>query len=193
MSLPPPLLNEIFSYLSIPNLTKRVFLVCKDFKKIGDGEIQWKERAIRVYGEINAAKFFSKITNWKLVFISGPSLEVTQKKQEQADGHFRGKRMNADRSIEEGEFQNYVHFVKGKRIEADGTIFEGEFKNHKLTGIGKVMTPNGDIWEGEFKDNTIDGWGKVTSSNGVVFEGKFIKGDLCDEIKKYPDGPSFSN
>lgn len=49
---------------------------------------------------------------------------------------------------------------KGKHIDLEGTVYEGNFKNGKRNGKGKSVAANNISYEGEWKDNKKEGTGK---------------------------------
>ncbi len=71
---------------------------------------------------------------------------------------------------------------KGRMVEHDGFVSEGDWKNDKMNGNGKMIDPDGDVvYDGEFKDDLFHGHGVYNSScefGDITYEGEFANGKM---------------
>jgi len=84
---------------------------------------------------------------------------------------------------------------KGKHIDLEGTVYEGNFKNGKRNGKGKSVAANNVTYDGEWKDNKREGSGKgAYTVKGYDFGNKSWnydgawKNDMMEGTGKYVFG-----
>ncbi len=84
---------------------------------------------------------------------------------------------------------------KGKHIDMEGTVYEGNFKNSKRNGKGKSVAANNVTYDGEWKDNKREGTGNASykvkgydfGNKNFTYEGTW-KNDAMDGMGKYVAG-----
>jgi hypothetical protein len=70
---------------------------------------------------------------------------------------------------------------KGRMVEHDGYVYEGDWKNNKRDGNGKLIDPDGVVvYEGEFKDDLFHGWGvynDLSEIGHITYRGAFANNE----------------
>ena len=93
----------------------------------------------------------------------------------------RGRIVNINGFIYEGEFKNGHSNGYGKYVALDGTTYKGTWLNDKQNGIGNEIYPDGSFYNGNFKDGKKNGNGKLIFKDKNIFEGNFVNNDICGE------------
>ncbi|MBA3722008.1 MAG: hypothetical protein H0W88_06370 [Parachlamydiaceae bacterium] len=111
----------------------------------------------------------------RLVTGFGKNVDMYNGKVYKGKAHGVGKKIYADGSIAEGNFDNGD--FKSGTYQIDGVIYKGEFKNRKLTGPG-IKIEGGLVYDGIFSDGLMNGYGRILSSDKVVQQ----EGEYIDDI-----------
>jgi len=77
-----------------------------------------------------------------------------------------------------GNWKNNSLHGKGKVINSNGSLLEGEFKDGFMHGHGIEKKRNGEIYEGEFKKDKYHGKGTYTYPDGRKVEGVWKDGGI---------------
>ena len=93
----------------------------------------------------------------------------------------RGRIVNINGFIYEGEFKNGYSNGYGKYVALDGTTYKGTWLNDKQNGMGNEIYPDGSFYNGNFKDGKKNGNGKLIFKDKNIFEGNFINNDISGE------------
>ena len=93
----------------------------------------------------------------------------------------RGRIVNINGFVYEGEFKNGHSNGYGKYIALDGTTYKGTWLNDKQNGIGNEIYPDGSFYNGNYKDGKKNGNGKLVFKDKNIFEGNFVNNDICGE------------
>ena len=93
----------------------------------------------------------------------------------------RGRIVNINGFVYEGEFKNGHSNGYGKYIALDGTTYKGTWLNDKQNGVGIEVYPDGSFYNGKFKDGKKNGNGKLVFKDKNIFEGNFVNNDITGE------------
>ena len=93
----------------------------------------------------------------------------------------RGRIININGFVYEGEFKNGHSNGYGKYIALDGTTYKGTWLNDKQNGIGNEIYPDGSFYSGNFKNGKKNGNGKLVFKDKNIFEGNFLNNDINGE------------
>ena len=93
----------------------------------------------------------------------------------------RGRIININGFVYEGEFKNGHSNGYGKYIALDGTTYKGTWLNDKQNGIGNEIYPDGSFYSGNFKNGKKNGNGKLVFKDKNIFEGNFFNNDINGE------------
>ena len=93
----------------------------------------------------------------------------------------RGRIVNINGFVYEGEFKNGHSNGYGKYIALDGTTYKGTWLNDKQNGVGNEVYPDGSFYNGNFKEGKKNGYGKLVFKDKNIFEGNFINNDITGE------------
>ena len=93
----------------------------------------------------------------------------------------RGRLLNINGFVYEGEFKNGHSNGYGKYIALDGTTYKGTWLNDKQNGVGNEVYPDGSFYNGNFKDGKKNGNGRLIFKNKNIFEGNFVNNDISGE------------
>ena len=93
----------------------------------------------------------------------------------------RGRLLNINGFVYEGEFKNGHSNGYGKYIALDGTTYKGTWLNDKQNGVGNEVYPDGSFYNGNFKDGKKNGNGKLVFKNKNIFEGNFVNNEISGE------------
>jgi len=93
----------------------------------------------------------------------------------------RGRMVNINGFIYEGEFKNGHSNGYGKYVALDGTTYKGSWSNDKQNGIGNEIYPDGSFYNGNFKNGKKNGNGKLVFKDKNIFEGNFVDNDISGE------------
>ena len=104
----------------------------------------------------------------------------------------RGRIININGFIYEGEFKNGQSNGYGKYIALDGTTYKGTWLDDKQNGTGNEIYPDGSFYNGNFKNGKKNGFGKLVFKDKNIYEGQFLNNDINGEGAFYwKDGRSF--
>lgn len=92
-----------------------------------------------------------------------------------------------------GQWRGKFRHGKGRQVNEDGSVYEGEFFCSKAHGIGRSVKPNGNVYEGQWLQDQANGLGRyVHRSCGSTYEGEWINGESCGRgILTWKDGSSY--
>jgi len=93
----------------------------------------------------------------------------------------RGRMVNINGFVYEGEFKNGQSNGYGKYIALDGTTYKGTWSSDKQSGPGNEIYPDGSFYNGNFKNGKKNGFGKLVFKDKNVFEGHFVNNDINGE------------
>ena len=93
----------------------------------------------------------------------------------------RGRIININGFVYEGEFKNGKSNGYGKYIALDGTSYKGTWLDDKQSGSGNEIYPDGSFYNGNFKNGKKNGFGKLVFKDKNIFEGNFINNDINGE------------
>ena len=104
----------------------------------------------------------------------------------------RGRIMNINGFIYEGEFKNGQSNGYGKYIALDGTTYKGTWLNDRQNGTGTEVYPDGAVYNGNFENGKKNGFGKLVFKDKNIYEGNFFNNDISGEGAFYwKDGRIF--
>ena len=104
----------------------------------------------------------------------------------------RGRIININGFVYEGEFKNGQSNGYGKYIALDGTTYKGTWLDDKQNGTGNEIYPDGSVYNGNFKNGKKNGFGKLVFKDKNIFEGQFLNNDINGEGAFYwKDGRIF--
>jgi len=93
----------------------------------------------------------------------------------------RGRIININGFVYEGEFKNGQSNGYGKYIALDGTTYKGTWLDDRQSGTGNEIYPDGSFYNGSFKEGKKNGFGKLVFKDKNIFEGNFVNNDICGE------------
>ena len=93
----------------------------------------------------------------------------------------RGRFLNINGYVYEGEFKNDLSNGYGKYVALDGTTYKGSWIEDKQSGLGDISYPDGSRYIGNFKNGKKHGLGKLIFSDLNTFEGNFIYNEIKGE------------
>ena len=93
----------------------------------------------------------------------------------------RGRMVNINGFVYEGEFKNGQSNGYGKYISLDGTTYKGTWLSDRQSGTGNEVYPDGSFYNGSFKNGKKNGFGKLVFKDKNVFEGHFVNNDINGE------------
>ena len=97
----------------------------------------------------------------------------------------RGRIININGFVYEGEFKNGKSNGYGKYIALDGTSYKGTWLDDKQSGTGNEIYPDGSFYNGNFKNGKKNGFGKLVFKDKNIFEGNFVNNDINGEGAYY--------
>ena len=104
----------------------------------------------------------------------------------------RGRIININGFVYEGEFKRGKSDGYGKYLALDGTSYKGTWLDDRQNGTGNEAYPDGSFYNGNFKNGKKDGFGKLVFKDKNVFEGYFVNNDINGEGAFYwKDGRIF--
>ena len=104
----------------------------------------------------------------------------------------RGRIMNINGFVYEGEFKRGQSNGYGKYLALDGTSYKGAWLDDRQNGAGNETYPDGSFYTGNFKNGKKDGFGKLVFKDKNVFEGNFVNNDINGEgVFFWKDGRIF--
>ncbi len=104
----------------------------------------------------------------------------------------RGRIININGFVYEGEFKRGKSNGYGKYLALDGTSYKGTWLDDRQNGTGNEAYPDGSFYNGNFKNGKKDGFGKLVFKDKNVFEGYFVNNDINGEGAFYwKDGRIF--
>jgi hypothetical protein len=93
----------------------------------------------------------------------------------------RGRMVNINGFVYEGEFKNGQSNGYGKYISLDGTTYKGTWLSDRQSGTGNEVYPDGSFYNGSFKNGKKNGFGKLVFKDKNIFEGHFVNNDINGE------------
>ena len=93
----------------------------------------------------------------------------------------RGRLININGFVYEGEFKNGQSNGYGKYIALDGTTYKGTWLRDKQNGPGNEVYPDGSFYNGNFRNGKKNGFGKLVFKDKNVYEGQFVNNDINGE------------
>ena len=93
----------------------------------------------------------------------------------------RGRMININGFVYEGELKNGKSNGYGKYIALDGTTYKGNWLNDKQSGPGNEVYPDGSFYNGNFKNGKKNGFGKLVFNDKNIYEGHFVNNDINGE------------
>jgi hypothetical protein len=93
----------------------------------------------------------------------------------------RGRIININGFIYEGEFKNGQSNGYGKYIALDGTTYKGTWLDDRQSGTGNEVYPDGSFYNGSFKEGKKNGFGKLVFKDKNIYEGHFVNNEICGE------------
>ncbi len=93
----------------------------------------------------------------------------------------RGRIININGFIYEGEFKNGQSNGYGKYIALDVTTYKGTWLDDRQSGTGNEIYPDGSFYNGNFKEGKKNGFGKLVFKDKNIFEGNFVNNEICGE------------
>jgi hypothetical protein len=93
----------------------------------------------------------------------------------------RGRIININGFIYEGEFKNGQSNGYGKYIALDGTTYKGTWLDDRQSGAGNEVYPDGSFYNGSFKEGKKNGFGKLVFKDKNIYEGNFVNNEICGE------------
>ena len=104
----------------------------------------------------------------------------------------RGRIININGFVYEGEFKRGQSNGYGKYLALDGTSYKGTWLDDRQNGAGNESYPDGSFYNGNFKNGKKDGFGKLVFKDKNVFEGHFVNNDINGEgVFFWKDGRIF--
>eukprot|EP00929_Paragymnodinium_shiwhaense_P114797 TRINITY_DN83309_c0_g1_i1.p1 TRINITY_DN83309_c0_g1~~TRINITY_DN83309_c0_g1_i1.p1 ORF type:complete len:312 (-),score=53.26 TRINITY_DN83309_c0_g1_i1:60-995(-) len=92
-----------------------------------------------------------------------------------------------------GQWRGRLYHGKGKLVQKDGGIYEGDFVDGKAHGVGKYVAANGNVYEGEWVEDMAHGTGRFASFDGNTYEGEWCKDETTGQGQIWwSDGSSYS-
>ena len=93
----------------------------------------------------------------------------------------RGRIININGFVYEGEFKNGQSNGYGKYLALDGTTYKGKWLDDRQNGTGNEAYPDGSFYNGNFKNGKKNGFGKLVFKDKNIFEGNFDNNDINGE------------
>ena len=93
----------------------------------------------------------------------------------------RGRIVNINGFVYEGEFKNGKSNGYGKYIALDGTSYKGTWLDDKQSGTGTEIYPDGSSYNGNFKKGKKNGFGKLVFKDKNIYEGNFLDNNIEGE------------
>ena len=91
-----------------------------------------------------------------------------------------GKYFLPDGSIYKGFFHNNKMEGRGRIININGFVYEGEFKNGKSHGYGKYIALDGTTYKGTWLKDRQSGTGNELYPDGSIYNGNYKNGKKMD-------------
>jgi len=95
----------------------------------------------------------------------------------------RGKFLDDDGNVYEGDYVNGKPHGKGKKTFTDGKVYEGDYDEGSESGKGKMTLLNGAVYEGDFMLGAPHGFGRSKEENGSVYHGGWSNGKKSGRCK----------
>ena len=93
----------------------------------------------------------------------------------------RGRIVNINGFVYEGEFKNGQSNGYGKYIALDGTTYKGTWLDDKQSGTGNEVYPDGSFYNGNFRNGKKNGFGKLVFKDKNIYEGNFVNNEITGE------------
>ena len=185
--LPQEIIQLIFSFLSIKDLSYCVKPVCKIFHQLTDVRSEkqlWKLALERDWHYLSKGNSISERLSeigeiqWSIqergYFNIAKTLCYQISGKQDKDWVIILKK-NGEEMIEGRLIDNKLE-GRCRHVFGYGHVYEGEWKQNKREGRGTVRSKNGDVYEGQWVADTPHGKGKWKSINGFIYEGEWKQG-----------------
>lgn len=93
----------------------------------------------------------------------------------------RGRLLNINGFVYEGEFKKGLSNGYGKYVALDGTTYKGAWIEDKQNGLGDIIYPNGSRYTGNFFHGKKNGQGKFIFQDKNIYEGNFVNNEIKGE------------